>query len=177
MHVRLRGPPASDFAPEPFTPLTVRGACHSPALMAAGVREALTFRCLETESHALEDAAAVVDRLDRVETILSRLLELEGCGLGIRVHGDFHLGQVLHTGDDLVFIDFEGDSSRPMLERLIKTSPLVDVASMLRVLEGSSIVPSNRAEFDLLLGVYIVGKSIYQLGYELSHRPEWLRSH
>jgi maltose alpha-D-glucosyltransferase/alpha-amylase len=50
----------------------------------------------------------------------------------IRVHGDFHLGQVLHAGRDFVIIDFEGEPSRSPTERRIKRSPLVDVAGLVR---------------------------------------------
>jgi maltose alpha-D-glucosyltransferase/alpha-amylase len=49
-----------------------------------------------------------------------------------RIHGDFHLGQVLWTGRDFIFVDFEGDVTVPMSERRIKRSPLRDVARMLR---------------------------------------------
>lgn len=50
----------------------------------------------------------------------------------MRVHGDFHLGQVLNTGKDFVIMDFEGEPRRPLGERLLKRSPMVDIAGMLR---------------------------------------------
>ncbi|MFP4489750.1 MAG: hypothetical protein ACLFN1_10640, partial [Bacteroidales bacterium] len=50
----------------------------------------------------------------------------------IRIHGDYHLGQVLFTGKDFVIIDFEGEPTRSLTARSLKYCPLKDVAGMLR---------------------------------------------
>lgn len=49
-----------------------------------------------------------------------------------RIHGDYHLGQVLVVGDDFVLLDFEGEPESTIIDRKVKQPPLKDVAGMFR---------------------------------------------
>lgn len=74
----------------------------------------------------------------------------------IRIHGDYHLGQILKTGEDFVILDFEGEPARSLAERRAKACPLKDVAGMLQsfsyakhvVLRGLRSSPSGGTESD-----------------------------
>jgi maltose alpha-D-glucosyltransferase/alpha-amylase len=79
-----------------------------------------------------ELAAAVLGQREHLATYFHGLEDLEAPVKLARIHGDYHLGQVLRTGDDFVILDFEGEPARPLAERRCLQSPLKDVAGMLR---------------------------------------------
>src|SRR5690606_32588560 len=77
--------------------------------------------------------AAAVSRLEdevllRFRAVVNRTLSSSR----IRIHGDYHLGQVLYTGSDFMITDFEGEPARSLNERRLRRSPLQDVSGMLR---------------------------------------------
>jgi len=90
-----------------------------------------------------------IDRLDgRVDDLVERFDRLRTTKFDaqrIRIHGDLHLGQVLWTGTDVVFIDFEGEPGAPMAQRSIKRSPLADVAGLVRSFDYAGRMAVQRA--------------------------------
>ena len=116
------------FAPEPITPHYQRSIYQSHPL-AGGADDATPA---PARARGIRDAEDCWRAKSEVQQRIRRVLDGRITGLRIRTHGDYHLGQVLHTGNDFVIIDFEGEPSRPLSERRIKRSALRDVAGMLR---------------------------------------------
>jgi len=80
----------------------------------------------------VELAGQVLSQRSAILTRIRRLTDLKPGSLKIRIHGDYHLGQVLRVGQDFVILDFEGEPARSLAERRAKHSALKDLAGMLR---------------------------------------------
>jgi maltose alpha-D-glucosyltransferase/alpha-amylase len=73
--------------------------------------------------------------LERKEDIINTILSFDESKLiskRIRIHGDYHLGQVLKQGDDFIILDFEGEPESTIRDRKVKQPPIKDVAGMIR---------------------------------------------
>ncbi len=153
---------------------------------------------------------------EAVRALYRRLAAVENPGPALRVHGDYHLGQVMRTDAGWYILDFEGEPDRPLAERRRPTSPLRDVAGMVRSLHYASqvalaewgaevddelaaladawehrnrvaflagylgtedindVLPADGADRRLVQAAFELDKAVYEVGYEQSHRPDWV---
>ncbi|MCC0805886.1 maltose alpha-D-glucosyltransferase [Methylobacterium sp. W2] len=118
------------FAPEPFTHDDLRDLGDDARRQGERAFRALDALAGRTSSTAITELAG---RRREVELLIEDMTARAPVGATkTRIHGDFHLGQVLASESDLIIIDFEGEPARPADERRAKSTPLRDVAGMLR---------------------------------------------
>jgi maltose alpha-D-glucosyltransferase/alpha-amylase len=121
-----------NFVPEPFSVLYQRSLYQSMRNLCGQTFQLLKNNLKSLRGNVLDDALKILDRQNEISNQFRSLLLKKISAKRTRIHGDFHLGQVLSTGRDYVIIDFEGEPARPLTERRIKRSPIRDVAGMLR---------------------------------------------
>ncbi len=227
LHMALASAKAgSPLAPEPITSTdlsTWLDAMHahldrSLASLQATL-DALPAEVRAVAQRVLAQAPRLRDALTALQTVGTEAVTK------LRIHGDYHLGQVLRTELGFTILDFEGEPARTLAERRAKQSALKDVAGMLRsfayavraavlharetspddrTLEerlvpwleswengvraaflegylaetagrGASFLPRRREVLEAALRAYELDKAVYELSYELSHRPAWVR--
>jgi maltose alpha-D-glucosyltransferase/alpha-amylase len=206
------------FAPEKFSLLYQKSLYQS---LRSRLRR--TMQTLRKELPGLppavqETARAVLDNESGIASRMHRIVTNKISAARARIHGDYHLGQLLYRGKDFVIMDFEGEPARAISERRLKHSPLKDVAGMMRsfhyaasssllkriqvgseesawltgwvepwygyvsaaflhayleALADSKLIPHDGREIGLLLEMFLIEKAVYELGYELDHRPDW----
>jgi maltose alpha-D-glucosyltransferase / alpha-amylase len=221
LHLQLAEARPGDaaFAPEPFT---ADQAGQTADAMHRHAQEQLSLleRSIDRlDARRRELASQVLGHRGELLRQFDELRHVRSASACIRVHGDYHLGQVLVTEGDVVILDFEGEPARPLPERRRKSSPLRDVAGMLRsfgyaaltglnaatltrpedverlapwaevwetwvgaaflraylaVTRDRGLLPSRPEDLDILLQAFVMDKALYELGYELNNRPDWV---
>jgi maltose alpha-D-glucosyltransferase/alpha-amylase len=221
LHLTLASDPSDPaFAPEPIDPASLDALARQMRAHAGASLDLLAQKLGTlndaTRAHADVVLAAGAPLLARFDDLRS----VTGAGERIRVHGDYHLGQVLRTEEDFVILDFEGEPARSINERRAKQSPLKDVAGMIRsfgyaayaalfaftvhapddygslepwadtwehwvadafltgymaTLGEVALLPRDAAARRTMLAAFTLEKALYELGYELNNRPDWVR--
>jgi maltose alpha-D-glucosyltransferase/alpha-amylase len=125
------------FAPEPFTQDDLASLVKEAAGQAQTAFDTLRTALDPSAGRDLPPDIATQARtlLAAQQTLLGRIgatPRLNFSSSKIRVHGDYHLGQVLWAEGDFYIIDFEGEPARPIAQRRAKQSPFKDVAGMIR---------------------------------------------
>lgn len=208
------------FTPESFSLLYQRSLYHAMRSLTRRVFDLLRKNIKNFSPEIKIDIESVIAKEKEIFARFARISAKKIASMKIRIHGDYHLGQVLFTGNDFVIIDFEGEPARSISERRLKRSPLRDVAGMIRsfhyptysvlyskktytetealdlepwaeawykcvsgvflksylqTVKTASFIPGNLDDLSLLLDAYLMEKAIYEVGYELNNRPDWVR--
>ncbi len=222
MHLALSGRDAQaepTLSPEPFNMLYQRSLQQSIGTLARRVFTALQRKAAGLPTAVQKEVEQLLTAQRGIQSFVAGALQGRIGAMKMRIHGDYHLGQVLFTGKDFAVIDFEGEPARSLGERKLKRSPLADVAGMLRsfhyaistallekvaslpedapllqvwadqwyayvaggflrayldVIKDVNLVPKAADAFEKLLRVFLIEKAVYEVGYELNNRPNWI---
>lgn len=129
------------FAPQPFSQADHQARVATAVQLLTANFDLLRRLKPGMPDYARQEAEIVLNLEEIARRRLRDFAKLKCSAMVTRIHGDYHLGQVLFTGSDFVIIDFEGEPARPLEERRKKCSPLQDVAGMLRSFHYAAYAP------------------------------------
>jgi maltose alpha-D-glucosyltransferase / alpha-amylase len=133
LHVLLAsGSDRPEFKPEPYSLHYQRSLYSGLQTLVRSAFENLSRSMKRLSETAREEAHDVLRMKSEILNTFKRIYQHKIDVVKIRIHGDYHLGQVLHNGKDFIITDFEGEPARSLSERRLKRSPLRDVAGMIR---------------------------------------------
>ncbi|MGE3767321.1 MAG: alpha-amylase, partial [Kofleriaceae bacterium] len=219
LHLQFVDAPPDDplFAPDPYDIMHQQSMYGSVIAHTARTFDLVRARLRDMTPEQRALAEQVLAREGELDGVFGRITKRRIDGTRIRSHGDYHLAQVLWTGEDFKIIDFEGEPGRPLSQRRVKRQPLRDVSGMLRSLryasaaalrssqrpediprmepwahawthwvtasflggylekaQGTRLLPRTDSDLALLLEFFLLEKCIYEIGYELNNRPDWV---
>jgi maltose alpha-D-glucosyltransferase/alpha-amylase len=132
LHAALASIKEKDFKPEPFSLHYQRSLYSGFKSITRSSFQRLKKHLPEMDEELRNKASQLLTKEKDILDILKRVYQHKFETLKIRNHGDLRLSNILWTGNDFTFIDFEGDGKQSFSQRRIKRSPLRDVAILQR---------------------------------------------
>lgn len=209
-----------DFDPEPVTEADVERWLAQARSVTVGALDHLDSALDRVPPALAREARALLERRDEVLGRIEALSGLRIDGTKTRYHGDLHLGKILVVAEDVLFVGFAGNYGDPLAMRRAKSSPLRDIARMMRSfnyaavasvrgltmdrsedvtaleplardwerrsidtflaayrqsIAGCSSYPSREEDAKRLLDLFVLENAFYEMDYELTNRPSWVR--